>query len=352
MERYFSGKRVFTILALLYSTFCYGQVQKDLAREKVAEVKTTAAGQTKLRKSQGSQAAENVHGSLQDKAGNLWFATTHDGVFQYDGKLFRQFTTKSGLNSNRVWCIFEDRIGKIWIGTDAGICLYDGKTFSGIQIPLPNHMLPNKYHKTHDVWSIMQDRSGKLWFATIDGVYSYNGKSFTPFAVNAGMGGFMSSNSNVEYILEDKAGNLWFGGRVNKGVFLYDGKSIIQLRPDGDHWAWPVLQDKNGNIWFSNWAGAYRYDGKTFKHFTKDNGLPGDIVTRIMEDSKGNIWFGGASGICRYDGKSFTRFTTKEGLVNNDIWSMLEDRAGNIWVGTRNIGLYRYDGEKFVSFSE
>jgi len=31
---------------------------------------------------------------------------------------------------------------------------------------------------------------------------------------------------------------------------------------------------------------------------------------------------------------------------------MLEDKKGNIWFGTRNTGLYRFDGSVFTSFSE
>ena len=85
-----------------------------------------------------------------------------------------------GINSNNnIICILEDKEGKIWIGTEAGLCLYDGKTFSEFPIPLPKDWPPNTYHKTHDVFSIIQDKSGKLWFATIDGVYIYDGKSFT-----------------------------------------------------------------------------------------------------------------------------------------------------------------------------
>jgi streptogramin lyase len=83
-------------------------------------------------------------------------------------------------------------------------------------------------------------------------------------------------------------------------------KSLINLKPNGDNWAWPVLQDTKGNIWFTNWIGAYRYDGKSFTTFTKNNGLCNDAVTRIIEDKKGNLWFGGNGGLFRYDGKSFT----------------------------------------------
>ena len=297
----------------------------------------------------------NVQCGLQDKAGNLWFGTTENGVYKYDGKLFSQFTVTNGLNSNNIFSILEDKAGKIWIGTPAGVCLYDGKTFAKIQIPLRKNLPPNKFSNTHDVFSIMQDKSGKLWFATIDGVNINDGKSFTPFIVNEGAGGYMSSNNNVEHILEDKAGNIWFGGRSfgggrsNEGVYRYDGKSITNLKPNGDNWARPVFQDKNGNIWFSNWSGAYRYDGKSFMSFTKSDGLASGAA-RIIEDKNGNLWFGGGGGLCRYDGKYFTCF--KDGLINQGVWLILEDKTGNLWVGTRETGLYLFDGKTFITYSE
>ena len=340
------------ITILIWGTACIAQVKKDLPKENAIESKIIADGQPKLIRNLGSlkDKGNNVHCSLQDKAGNLWFGTTGDGIYKYDGKSFTQITTLNGLNHNSVNHMLEDKDGKIWIGTAAGLVLYDGKRFSEIKIPLPKNMPPNKVRPEHTVFSIMQDKSGKLWFATIDGVYIYNGKSFTPFIVNKG-GGFMSSNHNVEYILEDKGGNIWFGGRTNKGVFRYDGKSITNLKPNGDNWAWPVLQDKNGNIWFGNWSGAYRYDGKSFTSFTKKDGLSGDMVARIIEDKKRNLWFGG-DGLSRYDGKSFTRFTTKDGLLNNSIWLISEDKNGAIWVGTRETILHRFDGKTFTSYTE
>jgi ligand-binding sensor domain-containing protein len=378
MKKYSWQTRCFIFLTVsIIGTSCNGQIQKDLPKEKVSETKIVSDGQLKLTKTQGSQKGDNVNSSLQDKAGNLWFGTSNNGLYKYDGKSFSQFLVTDGLNSNNIYCILEDKDGKIWIGTQAGLCLYDGKTFAKIQIPLRKNQPPNKndlYRNSHWVFSITQAKSGKLWFATIDGVYIYDGKSFTPFIVNEGGGGFGSSNNNVEHILEDKAGNIWFGGRGNEGVYRYDGKSVINIKlkilssiPDsirnGKNWAWPQLQDKNGNIWFSNWGGAYRYDGKSFTGFTKKEGLSVDVVTRIIEDSKGNLWFGGA-GLCRYDGKSFTHFTVKDGVINskigsfmdvgkgNDVWSILEDRTGNLWIGTKNTGLYRFDGKSFTSFSE
>ena len=347
----------FTFMTILFfGTACSGPVKKDLPKEKE---------HPKLIKTIGDPRYGNVQCSLQDKAGNLWFGTTENGLYKYDGKSFSRFLVADGLNSNNISSLLEDKDGKIWIGTEAGLCLYDGKTFTEIKIPLPKNLPPNKneyYRNSHWVFRIMQAKSGKLWFATINGVYIYDGKSFTPFIINEAAGGSMSSNNNAEYILEDKAGNIWFGGRGTEGVYRYDGKSITNFKlkelfqngqkPKAHNWAWPQLQDKNGNIWFSNWGGAYRYDGKSFISVTKSDGLSG--VTRIIEDKKGNLWFGGdaGAGLSRYDGKSFTRFTTKDGLLNNSIWSILEDKTGNIWVGTRETGLYLYDGKTFITYSE
>ncbi len=361
MKKYCLQTQVFTCLILLiFGTACNGPGKKDLPKEKVSESNIAAASHPKLIKTIGNPRYGNVQCSLQDKAGNLWFGTTENGLYKYDGKSFSQFLVADGLNSNNIYSLLEDEDGKIWIGTYAGLCLCDGKTFAKIQIPLPKNLPPNKnpYHRnSHGVSSIMQAKSGKLWFVTIDGVYVYDGKSFNPFIIDEAANGMLTCNDKAERILEDKAGNIWFGGRTNKGVYRYDGKSVTNHKikelfqngpkPKAHNWGWPQLQDKNGNIWFSNWGGAYRYDGKSFTSFTLSGG-----VTRIIEDRKGNLWFGGDGGLRRYDGKSFTRFTTNDGLPNLGVWSILEDTNGNLWVGTRETGLYLFDGESFINYSE
>lgn len=81
----------------------------------------------------------------------------------------------------------------------------------------------------------------------------------------------------------------------------------------------------------------------------------------MMQDKAGNIWFSGGEkagtvendgGVWRYDGSNFKNYTVKDGLSVYSVWSMLEDDSGAIWIGTRNTGLYRFDGSRFASFSE
>src|SRR5688572_13317824 len=112
MKNFFWQTQVFTFLTMLsFGTSCNGQVKKDLPKEKVSESRIISPRQQKLIKTQSLNKGDNVHCSLQDKAGNLWFGTTGDGVYKYDGKSFTQFTATNELNSNTVWHILEDKNG-------------------------------------------------------------------------------------------------------------------------------------------------------------------------------------------------------------------------------------------------
>jgi len=361
MKKYYLHNPIYSLLlSLIFITSCNGQ-NKTQPQEIVKEPKTIPIGQPKMIKTQGTNQADNVHCGLQDKAGNLWFGTTGEGVYHYDGKSFTNFTVKDGLSNNTVWSILEDKTGNIWFGTKAGICRYDGKTFTSIPIAVTNgsNFYPinpanNNPSSKNAVWSIFQDKTGKLWFGTSDGVYCCNGTFFTHFLDNDSI-----INKNglhlkmVESILEDKTGNIWFGSWDNEGLCRFDGKSITSFHPNGEVSIRRILEDKNENLWIASRSNSvYRYDGKTFTNFTEKEGLSG--VTSILEDKAGNIWFSADEdgGLWRFDGKSFTKFTTKEGLSHNGVWCIVEDSAGNIWVGTRNTGLYRYDGKTFTNFSE
>ena len=108
MNKSFWKPQVFTFLTLLMiGTSCNGQVKNDLTKENLSDSRVKSVNQQKLIRTQSLNKGDNVHCSLQDKAGNLWFGTTADGIYKYDGKLFSQFTTTNGLNSNNVSCILE-----------------------------------------------------------------------------------------------------------------------------------------------------------------------------------------------------------------------------------------------------
>ena len=52
-----------------------------------------------------------------------------------------------------------------------------------------------------------------------------------------------------------------------------------------------------------------------------------------------------------YDGKTFRAFSIEK-MSNSAIESLFVDKDNNIWIGTREVGLYRYDGKTLTAFTE
>lgn len=88
-----------------------------------------------------------------------------------------------------------------------------------------------------------------------------------------------------------------------------------------------------------------KYDGKSFTHYTRKEGLVYNSIIQIIEDTKGNIWLAtDGGGVSKYDGKSFTNFTIKEGLSHGIVSCITEDNKGNLWFGTQGVGgISKYD---------
>ncbi|MEI7662608.1 MAG: two-component regulator propeller domain-containing protein, partial [Bacteroidota bacterium] len=164
------------LLVLMIYTSCSGQVKTQQPKITSGPIIATI-GHPKMVKTRVTDKYANVHCGLQDKAGNLWFGTTGEGVYRFDGKSFTNFTEKDGLNSNTVYSVLEDKTGSIWFGTDAGLCRYDGKTFAPVPVTVNNgsnsYPLPGTTStgSQTEVWTILQDNTGIIWFGTSDGVY-------------------------------------------------------------------------------------------------------------------------------------------------------------------------------------
>jgi ligand-binding sensor domain-containing protein len=118
-----------------------------------------------------------------------------------------------------------------------------------------------------------------------------------------------------------------------------------------------ILEAPDGTLWFgthggenSGGVGAYHFDGKTWTHFRKENGLPYDEINSMAVSPDGVIWFGGYNGMARYDGKNWTAYTTDNGLASNDIRSMAYSPDGTLWIGSIDKGLSRFDGKGWQYF--
>ena len=250
---------------------------------------------------------------LEDRKGNLWFGSIGAGVYCYEGKSFKNFTTKEGLAGNSVTCIYEDKTGKIWFGTEGGASCYDGKSF-------------RNYTMNGGVNAIIEDKTGKFWFGTGSNACIYDGKTFTVFT-NKG-----KPFTNVRSVIEDKKGDIWLGG--NDGLWRYSGSTFTNFTRD---FVGYIYEDKNSNIWTSS---QYAQSEKLTLPRYDEKSLSGSV----------SAW--GRWMLSRYDEKSLSSkrpVVTELEPGDGMICGILEADDGRIWFGTSG-GVYRYDGNTIIGF--
>lgn len=325
-----------------------------------AQQKNGIQDAVEIRETSTSQGPNGIVRTIkQDKKGNIWI-TSWEGVFKYDGKSFTNVTSK--VSSARFFSLLEDRKGNFWFASiGSGVYYYDGKSFQNFTTRdgLANDQVTNIY----------EDKSGNIWFGTKEGASRYDGKSFQNFKMKEApcvtpadsmhtsvyqhpLPETSWMHNDVNAIMEEKTGKIWFGTR--RYAFVYDGKTFITItNKDSKSFAnvRSIIKDKKGNIWLGGYDGLWRYDGSTFTNFTKN------FVGYIYEDKKGNIWTNSQKAnentwvLSRYDEKSLTDIKPTVTEITNKpmLFGILEDNKGRIWFGALD-GVYRYDGKTITDF--
>lgn len=78
------------------------------------------------------------------------------------------------------------------------------------------------------------------------------------------------------------------------------------------------------------------------KPYTTADGLPNNVINRIVRDSRGFLWFCTMDGLSRFDGYTFTNYGTDQGLPHPTVNDLLETSTGEYWLAT-NGGLVRFN---------
>jgi ligand-binding sensor domain-containing protein len=86
--------------------------------------------------------------------GYLWLGTDY-GLCKYDGTYLTTYTEKDGLINNKVNSITGDKQGRLWIGTYKGVSVFDGNSF--IRFSDKDGLLNN------NIGENQQDLKGTIW---------------------------------------------------------------------------------------------------------------------------------------------------------------------------------------------
>jgi|GEM_PF-1549568 len=242
----------------------------------------------------------NVNALITDSHGRLWIGMEKAGIFAYEGKSWRRYTTSDGLPSDEIFGLSVDGNGAVWAGTWEGVAKYDGS-----------------------FWSV-----------------PYTVQKQTIF------------NNRVHAIAFDSLGNIWVG-HLGDGVSLYrksEGRWVrltTQTSEIGGNHIRAIAVRKADlraaeSLWFATHdGGVSKFEQGEWAVYRASNGFISDDVRAIAVDKYNRIWAATDKGVVYFDGSRWVVYDTLDTLSiafgPNCQGCPFDDE--HIWTGTATMGL-------------
>lgn len=316
---------------------------------------------------------------LIDFEKNIWVACDR-GASKISSRIFSNYQQINGLLEDEVTAIIEITHGKVLLGHNLGLSIYNGKEFN--RIPFQNilkndksisRVLDIKKDSEGNIWMALSwaglakfspknsqithynesdglpkkvialfiDHKDNLWIGSEEGLYfSQKGTNrFTPKRI---------INSNYLNIrkLYGRNGELRFIGTFDSGIYELNNGSWINYRTPKDpliNSIYSIYETPNGQVMIGTLKGLFTIKNKTLiplKSISQDLNRP---IFFILEDKKNRIWFGTDNGVYLWDKNILKHFSIMEGMIGQETnrAAAMEDSRGLIWIGTnRGVSVY------------
>ena len=254
----------------------------------------------------------------------------------------RLFTTNDALPNTLVNDVIEDKNNMIWVGTEYGLCRYDGSRFSTYLYEKGNpNSLQNNYVRT-----LFVDSQGRLLVGTRGGLQVYRPETddFTPLAT------FENGrpSGDITKIIERENGEIWMSGNVpccarfdeQDNPVLYSNPFTYKV-----NFTEALVEDASGRLWINRRMKelfCLEKDGKLTRFLQDGKDVPFNALYLAPD---GNLYGGGQRfGLYRLDTKA-QRFESLAGngserFLVRDVNSLDNE---NLLVATDNAGLKVYN---------
>jgi signal transduction histidine kinase/ligand-binding sensor domain-containing protein len=218
--------------------------------------------------------------------GDIWGGTDGAGLFRWrhDGTV-QTFTQGRGLPTGQILCLLEDRAGVLHAGTRRGLFRFGEEGFALEISDLPELL--------DTITALHEDPQGTLWVGTDHGVMEIAGGKVVKHGTEAGL-----PDERIRGFANDDAGAL-FAAVYNAGLYRREG-AIFRAVTDWTAGASirSVCPHPGGGMWIATsgrWL--FRYDGKSFIRYGREDGVPNQYLQAIVPDTHGNLWCASDLGI-------------------------------------------------------
>ena len=322
-----------------------------------------------------------------DRRGNLWIATFGEGLWRVrdagraGGPLIERANLRTGLSSDSVQSVLEDRDGNIWVGTTGGLHRLQERALTPVE-------------NVGFVVAMEPAEGARMWAGTTNGMIQFSGAP-GPWARM----GARSPGPDVRSLHRDKSGTLWIG--ASDGLWQFaNGRLTHVLLPGAPQMVvMEIASDPRGGLWLGDDEWLFHWDGSRLEPFP-GRADEGELqrITLARSDSSGRIWLGfsggrvgyvdrrsrpararaagrddqrprhhprglrgartrrsgsaGSGGLSRFQHGRVATLTQANGLPGGRVWAVVEDLQGRLWLNMER-GLVRLErGELEQAFAD
>ena len=267
--------------------------------------------------------SERVHQLFEDRTQVMWLCASAGGLNKVNlrqkpfGQLRRQRAGQAALANNYINAIYkEEATNTLWLGTRNGVAAYD------LARHTYRHYLAQTTDATRstDVSAIFRAADGTLWFGTRNGGFATlrrpAGGGPPRLTYTTSLPGGPSLAGSVESIAQDRWGTIWLAS--------FDW-GLIRLSPEG----------------------------RFLAHYDPAHGhLPSSQLTYLLYDAGRDVLWASThdAGLLKLRPtpdslRQLAQFRYAPGQPNslpvNYVWPLLLDPAGTLWAGTIGGGLFQ-----------
>lgn len=283
--------------------------------------------------------------------GDTWVGTDW-GLCRYNGSAWQVYQTgTSGLPENDIRALAFDQQGRLWIGLfSQGLVVKDGDTWQQFMpgtSPMPSDQVHN----------IVFDGPGNAWICTTNGLARTDLEEWRIYNnTDTSYAGLMLPGVNIKDIAV-RADGLACIGTLNAGfVYLTDSSVLVYNSFQNqlpDNTALGVAIDSGGDRWTAcPFGGLMRFSGAHdnglfFQFITEFTGIPTNSLSDIVidpADRKVIATQNAGLTVLAADNTSWTTYDTgNSGLPDNELLCVGLAPDGAIWTGTASGGAARFD---------
>lgn len=346
---------------------------------------------TKITEQNSELLSNEVFDIIQDKFGTIWIGSNRGiNKINYNEQVFKHINkTDDGIGTGGVWGL--NHLGpNLWISTEDGFNIGNKKSgFKSYVLKSQNPKDPDNKRAYNFFFT-----DNKAFIGAADGLYVVNLQNNLPvwsskkkiplpsydylraYKIVAYNGGFAIGTNKGLYILNQnlEVVQSFFANEVCrsllvKGDNLYcsiGSRGLKKIKADQNNYNLSIINisyknikklqniqvldlymNKAGDLFigsFGNGLFVINEKKNTFKSINSNDGLPNDVIYKIIEDQNEHYWLSTNNGIVKYYPKKnlIQNFALDDGLLSNEFNSSsgFIDNSGYIYFGSINGVVY------------